>query len=210
MSKGKPKNDPLFQKEEIDYKISNVVASVSFNNNEKIDLVEILDKIKGSEYNPETFPGLILKIKNPKATFLIFSSAKMILTGLERVSDATKAVNKLIKILKNISITLEKPDIKIRNIVATIDLHSFVNLNTATIMMENIMYEPEVFPALIYHMQDPKAVFLIFSTGKIVCTKTKKKSDLLIAISKLKQELKELKVIRKEFEPTKEKEYLFI
>jgi transcription initiation factor TFIID TATA-box-binding protein len=210
MSKGKPKKKPLIQDKKTDCKISNVVASVSFLIDEKIDLVKILGKIENTEYNPESFPGLVLKMKEPKATFLIFSSGKMILTGLRDISEAKKAVEKLIKQLKKVKINLDNPEIKIRNIVATVDYHSFVNLNTAAILMENVMYEPEVFPGLIYYMEDPKAVFLVFSTGKAVCTKIRKKPDLQKAVSKLKKKLEELKIMTNEFEPVQEDDYLFI
>jgi len=63
--------------------------------------------------------------------------------------------------------------------------------------MENVMYEPEVFPGLIYRMQDPKTVFLIFSTGKVVCTGAKSKKIVRDAFLKLNHEVRELGVTKK-------------
>jgi transcription initiation factor TFIID TATA-box-binding protein len=82
--------------------------------------------------------------------------------------------------------------ITIQNIVASGDLHTSIDLNEASIIMENAMYEPEVFPGLIYRMQEPKTVFLIFSTGRIVCTGAKTKEIVGEAVEKLVNEVKEL------------------
>jgi hypothetical protein len=51
------------------------------------------------------------------------------------------------------------------------------------------MYEPEQFPGLIYRMDDPKAVILLFASGKLVCTGAKKESDIFQAVTKLKRSL---------------------
>jgi transcription initiation factor TFIID TATA-box-binding protein len=210
MNEGKIANKNFNQNKEIDYKIANVVATVSFKLNEKIDLLKILNKIEDTEYNPEIFPGLVLRIREPKATFLIFSSGKMILTGLKDVPYAVSAVNKLMKKFKEVKINLSNPDIKITNIVASVDFHSFINLNKAIINMDNVMYEPEVFPALIYHMQEPRAVFLIFSTGKIICTKIKNKKDLIKVVYELKKELETQNIMTDKFEAKSDEEFIFI
>jgi len=57
------------------------------------------------------------------------------------------------------------------------------------------MYEPEQFPGLIYRMDDPRVVILIFSSGKCVCTGAKKEEEVEIAIKKLYNKLKELGVL---------------
>ena len=102
----------------------------------------------------------------------------MVITGLELVQDAEKAVSKLLKKLKKFGIRSSDPEITIQNIVANGDLHTIINLNKAVLLMEFVMYEPEVFPGLIYNMKDPRAVFLLFSTGKFVCTGIKKKGNI--------------------------------
>ena len=57
------------------------------------------------------------------------------------------------------------------------------------------MYEPEQFPGVIYRMEDPKTVILIFSSGKLVCTGAKKEEEVNQAVMKLRQELDENDVI---------------
>jgi len=191
----------------LDYKINNVVATAKIDLIEKIDLVKIARKLHDAEYHPERFPGVIFRQDNPRATFLIFSTGNMVVTGLEIVADAEKAVSKLLKKVKKIGIKSSNPEIVIQNIVANGDLHTLINLNKAVLLMEFVMYEPEVFPGLIYYMKDPRAVFLLFSTGKFVCTGIKEKKILKKVILKLKREINNMdvtseKVIEDEFELT--------
>jgi len=190
MSEEKKKNDEAGI--ELDYKIQNVVATVIMEITEKIDLTIISRKYEDVEYNPERFPGLIMRISEPKATFLIFSTGKMVITGLRRADEASAGVKKVIKYIKKAGIDVSNPEITIQNIVASGDLHTFIDLNMAAIVLENVMYEPEVFPGVIYRIPDPKTVFLIFSTGKVVCTGAKNKKIVRDAFLKLNHTVRKL------------------
>lgn len=181
----------------LDYKIENVVGTVVVEITEKVDLNLIARKLPDVEYNPERFPGLVMRIEKPRATILIFSTGKMVITGLRKASESGKVVQKVIKNIKKAGIDVKNPVITIQNIVASGDLHTNIDLNMAAIVMEYAMYEPEVFPGLIYRMQDPKTVFLIFSTGRIVCTGAKEKSIVREAVLKLNKEVRELGIAKK-------------
>ncbi len=181
----------------LDYKIVNVVATVIMEITEKIDLTKISRKYEDTEYNPERFPGLIMRINEPKATFLIFTTGKMVITGLKRADEASPGVKKVIKYIRKAGINVSNPEITIQNIVASGDLHTFIDLNMAAIIMENVMYEPEVFPGVIYRMRDPKTVLLIFSTGKVVCAGAKNKKIVRDAFIKLNKEVRELGLNKK-------------
>ncbi|TFG25729.1 MAG: TATA-box-binding protein [Promethearchaeota archaeon] len=182
----------------LDYKIENVVATVTVEITEKIDLNQIARKHAEVEYNPERFPGLVMRIEKPRATILIFSTGKMVVTGLRKASEAERVVDKVVKNIRKAGIKLSNPEITIQNIVASGDLHTNIDLNMAAIVMEYAMYEPEVFPGLIYRMQEPKTVFLIFSTGRIVCTGAKQKEIVRDAVKKLNQQVRDLGVAKKE------------
>lgn len=191
--------------DKIDYKINNIVATAKMDITEKLDLIKISRKFYGAEYHPERFPGVIFRQDDPRATFLIFSTGKMVITGLEYAENAEKAVGKILKKMKKIGIKTSILEITIQNIVASGNLHTLINLNKAILLMESVMYEPEVFPGLIYNMKDPRAVFLLFSTGKFVCTGVKEEKKLESAIVKLRKVLNELdinssKFIEDEFE----------
>ena len=194
----KDEKDEIEDGEELDYKIENVVATVVVEITEKIDLNIIARKHADVEYNPERFPGLVMRILKPKATILIFSTGKMVVTGMRKASEADRVVEKVLKNIRKAGIKVSNPEITIQNIVASGDLHTNIDLNMAAIVMEYAMYEPEVFPGLIYRMQEPKTVFLIFSTGRIVCTGAKKKEIVREAVRKLNKEVRRLGVAKKD------------
>jgi len=196
--------------DDLDYKIENVVATVVVEITEKIDLNQIARRHAEVEYNPERFPGLVMRIEKPRATILIFSTGKMVVTGLRKATEAPRVVEKVVKNIKKAGIKVSNPVITIQNIVASGDLHTNIDLNMAAIVMEYAMYEPEVFPGLIYRMQDPKTVFLIFSTGRIVCTGAKKKEIVREAVKKLNREVRELGVAKQDMGDSDYQDITFI
>jgi len=138
------------------------------------------------EYRPKKFPGLVFRLKRPKTATLIFSTGKMVCTGAKSEKLARSAIRKVVKELTdNGIIILGKPEIIIQNIVATANIHGKVDLEAAADIMENVMYEPEQFPGLIYRMVDPKVVILIFASGKLVCTGGKSAEMVDVAVVKL-------------------------
>jgi transcription initiation factor TFIID TATA-box-binding protein len=170
--------------------IENVVASATLK--QKIDLNSIVRIFPGVEYRPEQFPGLVYRLKKPKTATLIFSSGKMVCTGAKSERQARKAVTKVVDELKrNGIVILGKPEIQIQNIVASAGLGGHIDLEKSTYSLKRTMYEPEQFPGLIYRMDDPKVVILIFASGKLVCTGAKKEAEVPRAIAILQQTLEE-------------------
>lgn len=153
--------------------IENVVTSTKLA--EDFDLQKLMETgLEGAEYNKTKFPGLVYRIMNPKACFLIFTSGKVVCTGTKSPEKAHMAMIKLANELNSIGckeIDLE-PEIHVQNIVATANLKTNLNLNAIVIAfgMENVEYEPEVFPGLVCRLEAPKVVVLVFSTGKLVIT----------------------------------------
>lgn len=171
--------------------IENVVASATLN--QKVDLNSVVKGgYPGVEYDPKRFPGLVFRLKRPKTTTLIFSSGKMVCTGAKSEKEARRAVMNVIKELKKSGIIIiSKPDLKIQNIVASGILGGMADLEKAAYALKHTMYEPEQFPGLIYRMENPKVVILLFASGKLVCTGAKKEEDVHIAIDKLHEMLEE-------------------
>ncbi|MCK5671164.1 TATA box-binding protein, partial [Candidatus Bathyarchaeota archaeon] len=62
-------------------------------------------------------------------------------------------------------------------------------------IMDNVMYEPEQFPGLIYRMQTPKVVMLLFASGKLVCTGAKHEDMVLEAVGKVNALLKDYELL---------------
>jgi transcription initiation factor TFIID TATA-box-binding protein len=174
-------------------KIQNVVASATLN--QKVDLNAVVKGYPGVEYRPEQFPGLVYRIKKPKTATLIFSSGKMVCTGAKSEKEARRAVLKVVKELKSGGIIIiGKPELKIQNIVASASLGGKVDLEAVS-SLRKTMYEPEQFPGLIYRMDEPKVVILIFASGNLVCTGAKKEQDVYDAVGKLHVSLEEQNLI---------------
>ncbi len=170
--------------------IVNVVASATLN--QKIDLNSIVRLFPGVEYRPEQFPGLVYRLKKPKTATLIFSSGKMVCTGATSEKLARKAVMRVVNELKmNGIVILGKLEIQIQNIVTSAGLGGRIDLEKTTYSLKRTMYEPEQFPGLIYRMDDPKVVILIFASGKLVITGAKKEAEVSIAVTKLRETLEE-------------------
>ena len=187
-------SSPEDRKKRIQISIENVVASATLD--QKIDLLSILKTFKNVEYRPKQFPGLVFRLKRPKTATLIFSSGKMVCTGAKSEKQAKSAVRKVVRELKNSGIIiLGKPEIVIQNIVASANLGGRIDLETAADIMDNVMYEPEQFPGLIYRMDDPKVVMLLFASGKLVCTGAKDEKMVREAVEKLHSLLEELGLI---------------
>ena len=169
---------------DLEINIQNVVASGSLN--QKFNLLDIQKVFVTTEYNPKRFPGLVFRLKRPKTSTLIFNSGKMVCTGAKSAKMAKSAIRKVVRELKKAGIIiLGKPQITIQNIVASGNLKGNVDLEMAADLLDNVMYEPEQFPGLIYRMRDPKVVLLIFASGKIVCTGAKSDSMVQEAVQKL-------------------------
>jgi len=117
-------------------------------------------------------------------------------TGAKSESDVYKAVRNILKLLKKHGMEIKgEPVIKIQNIVASANLKAEVDLERAAFLLENSMYEPEQFPGLIYRLEDPKVVLLIFSSGKCVCTGAKKEEEVGRAVNKVYSRLLELEIL---------------
>ena len=174
-------------------KIQNVVASATLN--QKIDLNAVVKSYPGVEYRPEQFPGLVFRLKRPKTATLIFNSGKMVCTGAKSEQESRRAVMAVVKELKKGGIIIiSKPELKIQNIVASASLGGRIELEEASTLGKT-MYEPEQFPGLIYRMDEPKVVILIFATGNLVCTGAKKEQDVYDAVHKLHERLEEQNLI---------------
>jgi transcription initiation factor TFIID TATA-box-binding protein len=85
-------------------------------------------------------------------------------------------------------------DMKVQNIVGTADCGFPIRLEGLVYAHSTFAsYEPELFPGLIYRLLNPRVVFLIFVSGKIVITGAKRESDLATAFTKLFPVLVEFK-----------------
>ena len=171
--------------------VVNIVVSTSLEHD--IPLEKMTATLSNTEYNPEQFPGLVLRIKDPKTSALIFSSGKVVCTGARSMDKVHESIQKIIKSLEKIGIYIKiKPVINIQNIVASGSVGMDLNLNSLAMKLDNVEYEPEQFPGLVYKLNAAKATFLLFSNGKVVCTGTKSEEEVHKALDMLIVNLKKV------------------
>ena len=59
--------------------LQNLVATANLNLN--LDLRKIDQWCRNAEYNPSRFSAVIMRIRDPRTTALIFSNGKIVITG---------------------------------------------------------------------------------------------------------------------------------
>lgn len=178
---------------EFQLKIENVVAFTSLG--KKIPLLKIANKLEDAEYSPESFPGVVYRINDPRAASLIFSSGKIVCTGAKSIEKAKIAMEKVVDDLRNSGIPMPRTfKIQVENIVAStkIAVKGKLNLEEISFSLENVEYEPEQFPGLVYRVSEPRVAFLVFGSGKIICTGGRTVDDIHAALEKLKERLESI------------------
>src|SRR3990167_3726762 len=132
-------------------KIQNIVASTSLEKD--IPLIKLAEALPNTEYNPEQFPGLVMRIKEPKTSALIFSSGKIVCTGAKSMKIVKDSIAMIIKNVEKIKVKIsEQPKFTVQNLVAAGSIGIDLNLNALAIQLSNTEYEPEQFPVLVYKL----------------------------------------------------------
>lgn len=172
-------------------KIQNIVATTSLQKD--VPLTKLAKTLSNTEYNPEQFPGLVLRVKKPKSAVLVFSSGNLVCTGTKSIAQVKEVIQEVIRQLKKIGVRVTiVPKITVQNIVASGSIDVNLNLNFLALELENTEYEPEQFPGLVYKLVEPNATFLLFSNGKLVCTGTKNRAQLEDSMKQLNKKIKEV------------------
>lgn len=170
----------------------NIVATVNLDC--RLDLKTIALHARNAEYNPKRFAAVIMRIREPKTTALIFASGKMVVTGAKSEDDSKLASRKYARIIQKLGFNAKFTDFKIQNIVGSCDVKFPIRLEGLAYSHGNFSsYEPELFPGLIYRMVKPKIVLLIFVSGKIVLTGAKVREEIYQAFSSIYPVLSEFR-----------------
>ncbi|CAB0018178.1 unnamed protein product [Nesidiocoris tenuis] len=161
--------------------LQNIVSTVNLAC--KLDLKKIALHARNAEYNPKRFAAVIMRIREPRTTALIFSSGKMVCTGAKSEDDSRLAARKYARIIQKLGFQAKFLDFKVQNMVGSLVLtHGQFS-----------SYEPELFPGLIYRMVKPRIVLLIFVSGKVVLTGAKVRQEIYEAFDNIYPILKSFK-----------------
>ena len=176
--------------------VENVVASTRIG--QEVDLETLADDLPKTDYAPDHFPGLVYRTKTPKAAALIFRSGKVVCTGAQSSTDVEAALEIVFHELRDLGIHVDDdPDTAIENMVTSGDLDARLNLNAIAIGLglADIEYEPEQFPGLVYRLNDPDVVVLLFGSGKLVITGAKTVEDAETALETVQTRLEDLNLL---------------
>lgn len=168
----------------IEPKLQNIVSTVNLGC--KLDLKRIALHARNAEYNPKRFAAVIMRIREPRTTALIFSSGKMVCTGAKSEDESRLAARKYARIVQKLGFEAKFLDFKIQNMVGSCDVKFPIRLEGLVLTHSQFSsYEPELFPGLIYRMVKPRIVLLIFVSGKVVLTGAKVRNEILEAFENI-------------------------
>lgn len=175
-------------------KVVNVVASTSIN--KEIDLNAVHEDLDSTKYNPEDFPGLVYE---DDISSLVFNTGKIVTTGGNTIQETKDGAEAVIEAMRGIGIEINDDDyeVKVENIVSDSDFEQDLNLHAIAIAFgfENVEYEPEQFPGLIYRLDEPDVCVLLFSTGKAVVTGGNEIGDAEDALDKVNERLDDFQLL---------------
>ncbi|XP_062433549.1 TATA box-binding protein-like 2 [Rhea pennata] len=172
--------------------LQNIVSTVNLAC--KLDLKNIALHARNAEYNPKRFAAVIMRIREPRTTALIFSSGKMVCTGAKSEEQSRLAARKYARVVQKLGFPAKFLDFKIQNMVGSCDVRFPIRLEGLVLTHQQFSsYEPELFPGLIYRMVKPRIVLLIFVSGKVVLTGAKERSEIYEAFENIYPILKGFK-----------------
>jgi transcription initiation factor TFIID TATA-box-binding protein len=177
-----------------------------------IDIVNIVisskmdldtEKIKAdgnTEWYPKRFPGFIHRVYVPcKSTLLVFRTGNVICTGTRFVNDASRILSSFHNKFKSNPNDTSVPELAVKNLVVQIYFKYMIDVDETINTLPRAIYEPEQFPGIIYRNVEPKAVVLLFVSGKSICVGCDNIENAFHTIFKLRKMLldKGLLVLRK-------------
>lgn len=176
--------------------LSNVVGIVKIS--DRLDLDMLYREMENTSYEPEQFSGLTFRSEDPTGTVVLFNSGKAICTGAKNERDLEAIILGLVHRLGSLGVPVfDEYDIQIKNMVFTRTLEKPINLAKVALDfgLENVDYEPEEFPGLIFKIEKPSSTFILFESGKIICTGSGSIEEAEHAFRILERKLKRFEII---------------
>lgn len=163
----------------------------------RLDLKQIALRCRNTEFNPRRFAAVIMRLREPRATALVFASGKLVITGTKSSHNSSLATKKIAYILERVGFQpASYINFKVQNIVGTVDVGFPIRLEGVAFAHPTFSsYEPELFPGLIYRLVQPRVVLLIFVSGKVVITGAKTEEQLVEGLKKVHPVLLEFRKV---------------
>ncbi|MEM2233760.1 MAG: TATA box-binding protein [Nitrososphaerota archaeon] len=176
--------------QELEVRVQNVVATASLGS--QLDLVAVMSALPDAKYKPTAFPGAVVKQKENGATFLLFSTGRLVCTGTKSEREARTAVARLVRQLREKGFLInESVEVNIQNVVVSARLPGRVDIERMATTFENVLYEPDQFPGIIYRLPDSKAVALLFASGRLVVVGSKSEEEAHENVRRVYEEVRD-------------------
>lgn len=152
--------------------IVNVVAAGNIGR--ELDVSAVAEDIDAGEVKSNTeeysTPTVYLRERTDSPLVTVYESGSFHVSGAKSVREAEEVVEWFAEALKSLGVDGVEPEYEVKNVVVVGDLESDVDLNRLAVLFgfENVEYEPEQFPGLVYRPEGSEYVYLIFSSGKVV------------------------------------------
>ena len=173
--------------------VQNVVGSGDLGR--ELDLAAVARDLAGTEYDPEKMPGMLYRPSAAEATVMLFESGKVIVMGSTSGDGTRKAFRECVADLRSLGLSLtDLSAIEIQNIVARADFGAQFHLSAVAVGLglEQVEYEPEQFPGLVYRLGTPEAVVLLFGSGKAVIVGVTEPTNIETAVERVATRLTDL------------------
>ncbi|HLD81502.1 MAG TPA: TATA-box-binding protein [archaeon] len=197
-TKAKPRPSKGKRSRKTPYTIVNMVASSELNVN--LNLVELVMALPNVEFEPEQFPGAIVRLTEPHSTLLVFGNGKIVCTGANNEETIARAIGTFMKQVNKAFPALKLKGTRpfeVSNMVASSELNRVIDLYSLAMLSDSVEYEAEQFPGAIIRFKNPKVVILLFRTGKLICAGAKSRKDIELAIQKADKLIRECSVEKK-------------
>jgi transcription initiation factor TFIID TATA-box-binding protein len=171
-------------------RVVNVIGSGGFD--QELDLYKLAgdDSMPNARYEPEHHHGMYLQFGEDTPLITVYRTGKYIIRA-GSFDELEETRDDLLALFAELGIDEVEDSFGVRNVVCTDDLGRDVNLNALSVELglEEVEYEPEQFPGLIYRTED--GVILVFGTGKVVVTGAESKEGAKEAFRDLKKRIGE-------------------
>ncbi len=175
--------------------VRNVVVSAALDHD--VDLDGVASSLDHTKYNPRRFPCVVVRAPGAGATVLVFASGRLVCVGAPSEWRAGLAVRNVVDGMRRCGIHAGgDPDMHVRNVVATADLHGRIRVAEAARSLPHSMYEPEMFSGVVHRIVDSRAVTLLFASGRMVCVGAGSVGEARGAIHAVHAELDGLGLVR--------------
>ena len=173
--------------------IVNVVGMITYE--QELDLHALADtfsdrdEVASVTFDPANNHWLEARFEPDESYVGFYRSGRCTVAGANSVEHFREVENRVTALMRDLLHFEYEPETDVKNIVATAETEFPVSLEVLAVHlgMENVEYEPEQFPALVYRGSDH--TILLFSSGKMVCTGLSNVESISDAISEMKSRI---------------------